>query len=142
MPAFSLSYFTFIKRLFTSSLLSAITVVLLTYLRSLIFSPAILIPTGDVSAVESKVRWCKEQYCIGTWNVRSMNQDTLVVVKQEMARMNIKILGTSKVKWIRMGELKSEGHYIYYTEQEPLRRNGIVLIVNKGVQKAVPWCNL
>ena len=105
-------------------------------------SPAILIPTGDVSAVESKVRWCKEQYCIGTWNARSMNQGKLVVVKQEMARMNFKILGTSKVKWIRMGELNSEGHYIYYTEQEPLRRNGIVLIVNKGVQKAVPWCNL
>ena len=54
-----------------------------------------------------------------------------------MARVNINILGTSKVKWIRMGELNSEGHYIYYTEQEPLRGNGIVLIVSKGVQKAV-----
>ena len=85
--------------------------------------------TGD----GSKVQCCKEQYCIGTWNVRSMNQGKLVVVKQEMARMNFKILGTSKVKWIRMGELNSESHYIYYTEQEPLRRNGIVLIVNKGV---------
>ena len=131
MPAFSLSYFTFIKRLFTFSLLSAIMVVLLTYLRSLIFSPAILIPNGDVYAVESKVQWCKEQYCIGTRNVRSVNQGKFVVVKQEMARVNIKILGISKVKWIRMGELNSEGHYIYYTEQEPLRRNGIVLMVNK-----------
>ena len=142
MPAFSLSYFTFIKRLFTFSLLSAIMVVLLIYLRSLIFSPAILIPNGDVYAVESKVQWCKEQYCIGTWNVRSMNQGKLVVVKQEMARVNIKILGISKVKWIRMGELNSEGRYIYYTEQEPLRRNGIVLVVIKGVHNVVPGCKL
>ena len=86
---------------------------------------------ANVSAVESKVQWCK--YCIAIWNIRSMNQGKLVVVKQEMARMNIKILGISKVKWIRMGELNLEGHYICYTEQEPLRRNGIVLIVNKGV---------
>ena len=62
-----------------------------------------------------------------------MNQGKLEVVKQKMARMNIRILGISKVKWIRMGELNLEGHYICYTEQEPLRRNGIVLIVNKRV---------
>ena len=57
--------------------------------------------TGD----RSKVRCCKEQYCIGTWNVRSMNQGKLEVVKQEMARVNINILGISKLKWTRMGDI-------------------------------------
>ena len=61
-----------------------------------------------------KVRCCKEQYCIGTWNVRSMNQGKLEVVKQEMARMNINILGISKLKWTGMGEYNSDDHYIYY----------------------------
>ena len=63
--------------------------------------------TGD----ESKVQCCKEQYCIGTWNVRSMNQDKLKVVKQSMSRVNIDILGISELKWIRMGEFNSEGNY-------------------------------
>ena len=85
--------------------------------------------TGDIS----KVQCCKEQYCIGAWNVRSMNQGTLEVVKQEMARGNIYILGISKLKWTRMGEFNSDDHYIYYCRQEFLRRNGVALIVNKTV---------
>jgi len=60
-------------------------------------------PVIDVSGGESKVQFCKEQYCIGTWNVRSMNQGKLEVVKQEMARVNIDILGISELKWTRMG---------------------------------------
>ena len=63
---------------------------------------------------------CKEQYCIGTWNVRSMNQGKLEVVKQEMTRVNIDILGISKLKWIGMGEFNSDDHYIYYSGQETL----------------------
>ena len=59
----------------------------------------------DVSGGESKVQYCKEQYCIGTWNIRSMNQDKLEVVKQEMARVNINILGISAPKWTRMRNL-------------------------------------
>ena len=66
----------------------------------------------------------KEQYCIGTWNVRSMNQGKLEVVKQEMARVNIDILGISELKRTGMGELNSDDHYIYYRGQESLRRNG------------------
>ena len=77
----------------------------------------------------SKVQCCKEQYCIGTWNVRSMNQGKLEVVKQEMSRVNIDILGISKIKWIRMGEFKSDDHYIYDCGQESLRRNGVAIIV-------------
>ena len=75
----------------------------------------------------------KEQYCIGTWNVRSMNQGKFKVVKQEMARVNYNILGISELKWIRMGEFNSDDHYIYYRGQEYLRRNGIAIIVNKRV---------
>ena len=59
----------------------------------------------DVTGDESKVQCCKEQYCIGTWNVRSMNQGELEVVKQEMARVNVDILGISELKWAGMGEL-------------------------------------
>ena len=65
-------------------------------------------PVMDVTGGRSKVRCCKEQYCIGTWNVRSMNQGKLEVVKQEMARMNVKILGVSKLKWTGMGEFNSD----------------------------------
>ena len=61
-------------------------------------------PVVDVTGDRSKVRCCKEQYCIGTWNVRSMNQDKLEVVKQEMGRVNVNILGISKLKWTGMGE--------------------------------------
>ena len=72
-------------------------------------------------------------YCIGTLNVRSMNQGELAVVKQEMARMNIDVLGISKLRWTGMGEFNSDDHYIYYCGQEPLRRNGVAIIVNKRV---------
>ena len=72
-------------------------------------------PAVDVTGDRSKVRCCKEQYYIGTWNVRSMNQGKLEVVKQEMARVNIDILGISELKWSGMGEFNSEGPYIYYS---------------------------
>ena len=85
--------------------------------------------TGDAS----KVRCCKEQYWIGTWNVRSMNQGKLEVVKQEMARMNINILGISELKWTGKGKFNSDDHYIYYCGQESLGRNGVVLTVNRRV---------
>ena len=90
----------------------------------------------------SKVLCCTEQYCIGTWNVRSMDQGKLEVVKQEMARVNIDILGISEVKWTGMGEFNLDDHYIYSCGQESLRRNGVAIIVNKRVQKAVLGCNL
>ena len=70
-------------------------------------------PIMDVTGDGSKVQCCKEQYCIGTWNVRSMNQGKLEVVKQEMARVNIDILGISELKWTGMGEFNSDDHYIY-----------------------------
>ena len=78
----------------------------------------------DMTGDESKVQCCKEQHCIGTWNVRSMNQDKLEVVKQEMARVNIDILEISELKWTRMGEFNSDDYYIYYCGQESLRKNG------------------
>ena len=90
----------------------------------------------------SKVRCYKEQYCIGTWNVRSMNQGKLEVVKQEMARVNVNILGISELKWTRMGEFNSDDLYIYYCRQESLRRYGVAIMVNKRVQNAVLGCNL
>ena len=96
----------------------------------------------DVTGDRSKVRCCKEQYCIGTWNVRSMNPGKLEVVKQEMARVNIDILGISVLRWTGMGEFNSDDNYIYYCGQEPLRRNGVAIIVNKRVQNAVLGCNL
>ena len=68
----------------------------------------------DLSGGGSKVWCCKEQYCIGTWNVRSMNQGKLDVVKEEMARMNINVLGISDVKWIGMGEFNSDDHYLLF----------------------------
>ena len=71
-------------------------------------------PAVDVTGDRSKVRCCKEQYCIGTWNVRSMNQGKLEVVKQEMARVNVDILAISNLKWTGMGEFNSDDHYIYY----------------------------
>ena len=90
-----------------------------------------LCPVVDVTGDGSKVQCYKEQYCIGTWNVRSMNQGKLEVVKQERARMNINILGISELKWTRMGEFNSDDHYVYYCGQESLRRNGVAFIVNK-----------
>ena len=71
-------------------------------------------PVVDVTGDGSKVQCCKEQYCIGTWNVRSMNQGKLEVVKQEMARVNINVLGISELKWTGMGDFNSDNHYIYY----------------------------
>ena len=70
-------------------------------------------PAEDVTGDRSKVQCCKEQYCIGTWNVRSVNQGKLEVVKRKMARLNVDILGISKLKWTGMGEFNSDDHYIY-----------------------------
>ena len=78
-----------------------------------------LVIEGRVNAVKSN---------IGTWNVRSINQGKLEVVKQEMARVNIATLGISELKWTGMGEFNSDDHYIYYCGQESLRRNGVALI--------------
>ena len=85
----------------------------------------------DVAGDRSKVQCCKEQYCIGTCNVRSMNQGKLEVNKQEMAGVNVDILGISKQKWTGRGEFNSDDHYIYYCGQESLRRNGVAIMVNK-----------
>ena len=71
-----------------------------------------------------------------------MNKDKLEVVKQEMGRVNIDILGNSELKWIGMGEFNSNDHYIYYHGQESLRRNGVAIMVNKRVLNAVLGCNL
>ena len=79
----------------------------------------------DVTGDGSKVQCC--------WNVRSMNQDELEVVKQKMARVNIAILGISELKWTGMGEFNSDEHYIYYCGQESLRRNGVAVRVNRRV---------
>ena len=87
----------------------------------------------DVTGDGSKVRCYKEQYCTGILNVRSMNQGKLEVVKQEMARVNVDILGISELKWTGMGELTSDDHYMYYCGQESLRRNGVAITVNRRV---------
>ena len=71
-----------------------------------------------------------------------MNQGKLEVVKQEMARVNINILGISKLKWTGMGEFNSDDHYIYYCGKESLRRNGVAMMVNKRVRNAILGCNL
>ena len=71
-----------------------------------------------------------------------MNQGKLEVVKQERARVNVDILGIGELKWTGMGEFNSDDHYIYYCGQESLRRNGVVIMVNKRVQNAVLGCNL
>ena len=96
----------------------------------------------DVTGDRNKVRSCKEQYCIGTWNVTSRNQGQSEVVKQEMARVNVDILGISELKWSGMGEFNTDDRYIYYCGQESLRRNGVAIIVNKRVQNAVIGHNL
>ena len=99
-------------------------------------------PVLDGTGDTSKVWCCKEQYCIGTWNVRSMNQGKLEVVKQEMSRVSVDILGISKLKWTRIGEFNWDDHYIYYCGQKSLRRNGVAIIVNKRVWNVVLGCNL
>ena len=81
-------------------------------------------PTVDVSGGESKVQCCKEQHCIRAWNVRSMNQGKLEVVKLEMARVNISILATGELKWTGMGEFNSDDHYTYYCGLDPLAETG------------------
>ena len=87
-------------------------------------------------AVKSSVK------SIGTWNVRCINQGKLEVVKLEMARVYIDILGISELSWTGMGEFNSDDYYIYYCGQESLRRIGVAIIVNKRVQNAVLGCNL
>ena len=86
----------------------------------------------DVTGDRSKVQCYEEQYCIETWNVRSMNQGKLKVGKQEMVRVNTDILGISELKWTGMGEFNSDDHYIDYLGQESLRRNGVALISDMG----------
>ena len=95
-------------------------------------------PVVDVSGDESKVWFNEEQNYIGTWNVRSMNKGKLI--KQEMATVNINILGISELKWTGMGEFNSDNHYIDYSGQESLRRNGLALIVNKSPKCSIE-CN-
>ena len=90
-------------------------------------------PVVDVTGDGRQVQCCKEQYRIGTGNVRSMYQHKLKVVKQEMERVNIDILGVSELKWTGMGEFNSDDHYIYHCGQESLRRNGVTIMVNKRV---------
>ena len=87
----------------------------------------------DVTGHGSKIQCCKEQYCTGSWNVRSMNQGKLEVVIQNIVTVNIDILGISKLKWTGVSEFNSDDLYIYYCGQESLRRNGVAIIVNKRV---------
>ena len=94
-------------------------------------------PVVDVTGDGSKVWCCKKQYCIGTWNVVSVNQGKLEVVKQDMARVTIDILGISKLRWTGIGEFNSDDLDTYYCGQESLRRNGVAIIVNKRVWNAV-----
>ena len=95
-------------------------------------------PVVDVTGDGSEVQCYKEQYCIGTRNVRSMNQGKLEVVKQEMSRVNMSILGISELKWNGMSEINSVDHYIYYCGQESFRSNGVSLIVNRPM-KCSTW---
>ena len=90
-------------------------------------------PVVDVTGDESKVQCCKEQYGIGTCNVRSRKQGNLEVVKQEMARVNSAILGISELKWTGMGEFNSDDHFIYLGGQQPFTGNRVTLTVNKRV---------
>ena len=94
-------------------------------------------PVVDGTGDGSKVQCCKEQYCIGNWNVRSMNQGKLKVVKQEMTRVKVNILRISELRLTGMGEFNSDDHYIYYCGHESLRRNGVAIIVRKRVRNAV-----
>ena len=91
--------------------------------------------TGD----RSKVQCGKEKYCIGTWTVRFINQGKLEVIKQEMARVNVDILGISELKWTGMGGFNSDDLYIYYCGQESLRKNEVAIIVKKKSTKCSTW---
>ena len=97
-------------------------------------------PVVDVTGDRSKVWCCKEQYCIGTWNVRSMNQGKLEVVKQEMARVNVNILGISELKWTGMGEFNSDDHYICYCGQESLRSLSYTHSYKQKTTTTLEWC--
>ena len=90
-------------------------------------------PDVDVMGDRGKVQCCKEQYCIVIWNVKSMNQGKLEVVKQETARVNIDILGISELKRTRIGKFNSDEHLICNCGEEYLRRNETAIIVNKRV---------
>ena len=94
-------------------------------------------PVVDVTGDGSKVPCCKEQYCTGTLNVRAMDQGKLEMVEQEMARVNVDILGVSELKWTGTGEFTSHDHYIYYCGQRTHRRN-VVIMVNKSL-KCSTW---
>ena len=95
-------------------------------------------PVVDVTGDESKL-WCgKEQYCIGTWNVRSVNQGKLEGIKQDMTRLNVNILGISELKWTGIDGFNSGDHYIYYCGQESIKRNGVAITVNKS-PKCSTW---
>ena len=87
----------------------------------------------DMAGDKSKVRCCKDHYCIGTLNVMSMNQRKLEVAKQEIVRVNVDVLVINELKCTGMGEFNTDDHYIYYCVQESLRRNGVALIVSKRV---------
>ena len=80
-----------------------------------------------------------EQYCEGTWNVMFMNQGKLEIVKEEMARVNIDVLGISKLRWTGMGEFNSDDNCIYYCGKESLRRNGVAIIIKKKSLKCSSW---
>ena len=99
-------------------------------------------PVLDGTGDESKV-WCDKQlYCKGIWNVNSLNQSKFKVIKQEMARVDIEILGIGQLKCTGMGEFNSNDHYVYYCGQESLRRNGVAIIFSKRVWNGVLECNL
>ena len=112
--------------------------------------PEIMKPLGQrgnnaqlwMCPVMKAIQCCKEQYCIGTWNIRPMNQGKLDMVRQEMIRINTDILGISELKWTGKGKFNSDDHYIYYCGQESLRKNGVAFIINKRVQNAILGCNL
>ena len=91
-------------------------------------------PVVDMTGDGIKDQCYKEQCCIGTWNVRSMNQGKLEVIKQEMISVNMGIIGINELKWTGMGEFNSDDHYIiYHAGQESLRRNGVAIIVNERI---------
>ena len=94
--------------------------------------------TGDGSKSDA----VKNNIALGTWNVRSMNQGKLHMVKQETVRVNINIIGISELKWTRMDKFNSDDHYIYHCGQKSLKRNGVALIVNKRARNAVLGYNL
>ena len=135
MTGFLFFFFCMVSLLWNTSVLS------LTSITRILESKEANFPLMFIK-VRSKVRCYNEQYWIRTWNVRSMNQGKLEVIKQEMARVNVNILGISELKWTGMGEFNSDDHYIYYCGQESLRRNGVVIMVNKRIRNAVLGWNL